>query len=464
MMKAYAQEVLQAALACGGDFAEIFLEDTRATRMQLFSSEAESINFSRLHGAGIRVFVGLNAVYAYTNETDREGLLRCAAQVASAVRDQKKIVTTLPPFVTPKLPPPDRIVMMPSSVESKKKLDILRAADSAARKVSDDIKQVSCVFMDTEQDVIICNSEGLYVEDSRIRTRMACTAIADNGKEKQTAFEGPGASMGFELFEQRVNPEETGRCVAQSAALMLSAPMCPAGVMPVVIDGGFGGVIFHEACGHSLEATAVAFNLSVFTGKLGQKIAADCVTALDDGTMSNEWGSTHIDDEGTPTTRLTLIENGILKNYMIDKLNGKRMGMPSTGSGRRQDYTFTPTSRMRNTFIAPGKDDEEEMIKTMGDGLYAKKMGGGSVLPATGEFNFAVAEGYLVKDGKITTPVRGASLIGKGSDILLKIDRVGKTMTMAQGMCGSSSGSVPTNVGQPMIRVKQLTVGGRAKE
>ena len=463
-MKAYFQEVLMAALAGGGDFAEIFLEDTRSSRMQLVSSEAESINFSRLHGAGIRVFVGLNPVYAYTNETDREGLLRCAAQVAKAVRDQKQSVFQLPPLVTPQLPPPDRILLMPSSIENKRKLDILRAADASARAVSADIRQVNCVFVDLEQDVTICNSEGLYVEDTRVRTRMACTAIADNGKEKQTAHEGPGASMGFELFEQRVDPAATGKKAAESAILMLHAPECPAGVMPVVIDGGFGGVIFHEACGHSLEATAVAFNFSVFSGKLGQKIAADCVTAIDDGTMPNEWGSTRVDDEGMQTTRLTLIENGILKNYMIDKLNGKRMGMAPTGSGRRQNYTFNPTSRMRNTFIAPGNDDEDAMIKTMGDGLYAKKMGGGSVNPGTGEFNFAVSEGYLVKDGKITTPVRGASLIGKGADVLLKIDRVGKAMTMDQGMCGSVSGSVPTNVGQPMIRVSEMTVGGRAKE
>ncbi|HRX09162.1 MAG TPA: TldD/PmbA family protein [Candidatus Limiplasma sp.] len=463
-MKAYAQEVLQAALAGGGDFAEIFFEDTRSTRMQLVSSEAESINFSRLHGAGIRVFVGLNPVYAFTNETDREGLLRCAAQVVKAVRDQKQTVFQLPPLVTPQLPPPDRILLMPSTVENKRKLDILRAADSAARAVSADIRQVNCMFLDVEQDVTIANTEGLYVEDTRVRTRMSCMAIADNGKEKQTAHMGPGASMGFELFEQRVNPAETGRQAAQSAVLMLNAKDCPAGVMPVVIDGGFGGVIFHEACGHSLEATAVAFNISVFSGKLGQKIAADCVTAVDDGTIPNEWGSTRVDDEGMQTTNLTLIENGILKNYMIDKLNGKRMGMAPTGSGRRQNYTFNPTSRMRNTFIAPGKDDTDEMIRTMGDGLYAKRMGGGSVNPGTGEFNFAVAEGYLVKDGKITTPVRGASLIGKGADILMKIDRVGKEMTMDQGMCGSSSGSVPTNVGQPMIRVSEMTVGGRAKE
>lgn len=242
---------------------------------------------------------------------------------------------------------------------------------------------------------------------------------------------------------------------------MLTAPYCHAGEMPVVIAGGFGGVIFHEACGHSLEATSVAPGMSEFAGKLGHQIASPCVTAIDDGTMPNEWGSENIDDEGTPTTRLTLIENGVLKNYMVDRLNGLKMGMAPTGSGRRQDYTYAPTSRMRNTFIAAGQDDEEEMIRTMGDGLFAKTMGGGSVNPATGEFNFSVREGYLVRDGKIVSPVRGASLIGRGSEILMRIDRVGREMTMEQGVCGSLSGSVPTNVGQPTIRVSKLTVGGK---
>ena len=220
-------------------------------------------------------------------------------------------------------------------------------------------------------------------------------------------------------------------------------------------------MIFHEACGHSLEATAVAFGNSEFCGKLGQKIASDKVTAIDDGTMPNEWGSSNVDDEGTPTTRLVLIENGVLKNYMVDRLNGRRMGMAPTGSGRRQDYTFAPTSRMRNTYIAPGDDEDDEIISSCGDGLYAKSMGGGSVNPVTGEFNFAVEEGYLIRDGKIDRPVRGATLIGRGADILPRIDRVGRDMKMAQGMCGSLSGSVPTNVGQPMIRVTDITVGGR---
>ncbi|MBR2053703.1 MAG: TldD/PmbA family protein, partial [Clostridia bacterium] len=294
-----------------------------------------------------------------------------------------------------------------------------------------------------------------------VYTRFFVNAIASNGTENQTGSASPGAMQGFEIFDHRIDPEACAHKAAKQAITMLHAPLCPAGVMPVVIDNGFGGVIFHEACGHSLEATSVAPGNSEFCGKLGQKVASPKVTAIDDGTMPNEWGSLNIDDEGTPTTRLVLIENGVLKNYMIDKLNSRKMGMPITGSGRRQGYMYAPTSRMRNTYIAAGEDDENEIISSMGDGLYAKAMGGGSVEPSTGKFNFNVLEGYLVKDGKIAHPVRGASLIGRGSEILPLIDRVGRDMQMAQGMCGSMSGSVPTNVGQPMIRVSSMTVGGR---
>ena len=231
--------------------------------------------------------------------------------------------------------------------------------------------------------------------------------------------------------------------------------------MPVAIDNGFGGVIFHEACGHSLEASAVAYNQSQFTGMLGQQIANEKVTAIDDGTIPGAWGSINIDDEGHPAQKNVLIENGILKAYMIDKFNGRRMGMPSSGNSRRESYAYTPTSRMTNTYIAAGTDRNEDIIASMEYGLYAKEMGGGSVNPVTGEFNFAVNEGYLVRNGQICEPVRGASLVGKGSDILKDIDMVGSQLDLGQGMCGSSSGSVPVNVGQPMIRVSHITVGGR---
>ncbi|MEG0766698.1 MAG: TldD/PmbA family protein, partial [Clostridia bacterium] len=352
------------------------------------------------------------------------------------------------------------IAFLPASVLGDFRVQRLQEADRAARAVSPEIVQTSVTYLDRDQHVTIVNSEGLFTSDRRVYTRLIVRAVASDGKENQTGTMTPGAMRGAELFDT-IDAAEVGRRAAIQAQTMLHAPVCPAGIMPVVIGNGFGGVIFHEACGHSLEATSVARNQSEFCGKLGQQVASPIVTAIDDGTMPNEWGSSNLDDEGMPTSRLVLIEKGILRNYMIDRLNGRRMQMAPTGSARRQSYAFAPTSRMRNTFIAPGTDDDEEMIRTMGDGLYAAAMGGGSVNPTTGEFNFAVLEGYLVHDGRIQTPVRGASLIGRGSEILLKIDRVGCDMKMAQGMCGSLSGSVPTNVGQPRIRVQSMTVGGR---
>ena len=453
-----AQAVIAEALKTGGDFAEIFLEDRVNNNLSMLSGRVESVNSRRLHGAGVRVFNGLQGVYVYTNDTSLEGLLACAKRAASAVKAQSAY--TAKPVMWQDTPNIHFIKEMPSAVQSARKVEKMKAAQAVFSQNSE-IVQASVNYMDSVQRVWIANSEGLFTGDTRVYTRFTCSAIASNGSENQTGFFGPGAMQGFEIFDSRIDPEAVAKEAAHQAVTMLHAPLCPAGVMPVVIDNAFGGVIFHEACGHSLEATSVAPGNSEFAGKLGQKIAADCVTAIDDGTMANEWGSENIDDEGTPTTKLVLIENGVLKNYMIDKLNARRMNMPITGSGRRQGYMFAPTSRMRNTYIAAGNDDEKEIIASMGDGLYAKKMGGGSVEPSTGKFNFNVSEGYLVKDGKIAHPVRGASLIGRGSEILLKIDRVGKDMQMGQGMCGSMSGSVPTNVGQPMIRVSSMTVGGR---
>ena len=454
-----AAEVLARAVKTGGDFAEIFLEDKTGSDMVLKADRIESMGTSREHGAGIRVFEGTKAIYVYTNDTSREGLMECAAQAAAAVRSGRGCSPVA--FSHWSAARPEEIRIMPGDAAVARKAEKLRAANAAARAVSPEVVQVTCTFEDYAQDVLICNTEGVFVTDRRVRSRLRATAVASDGKENQTGSANLGASMGFEIFDERIDPEYYGRTAAEKAVTMLHADACPAGVYPVVIDSGFGGVIFHEACGHSLEATSVAYGISEFSGKLGQRIAAPCVTAVDDGTIPGEWGSSHIDDEGMPTSRLTLIENGILVNYMIDKLGGRRMNMAPTGSGRRESYQWAPTSRMRNTYIAAGKDDEAEMIATMGTGLYAKSMGGGSVNPATGEFNFVVEEGYWVEDGKILRPVRGASLIGKGGEVLTRIDRVGKNMKMAQGMCGSASGSVPVNVGQPMIRVSSMTVGGK---
>ncbi|MBO4924908.1 MAG: TldD/PmbA family protein [Clostridia bacterium] len=453
-----AQQAIAEALKTGGDFAEVFLEDRINNTLSMLSGRVEGVNSRRLHGAGIRVFSGVQGYYVYTNDTTPAGLMACAKRAASAVAGGAQVQPAA--FSPADVKNIHAIREMPDRVQARRKAEKMKAAQAVLKEFPE-VTQARIGYNDSVQRVWIANSEGLFAQDTRVYTRFSVGAIASNGTENQTGSCSPGAMEGFELFDGRVDPEAVAREAARQAVTMLHAPQCPAGQMPVVIDNGFGGVIFHEACGHSLEATSVAVGNSEFCGKLGQKIANERVTAIDDGTLPNEWGSLNIDDEGTPTTRLVLIENGILKNYMIDKLNARRMQMPITGSGRRQGYMFAPTSRMRNTFIAAGRDDNDEMIATMGDGLYAKSMGGGSVNPTTGKFNFAVSEGYLVRDGKIAHPVRGASLIGRGSEILLKIDRVGRDMQMAQGMCGSISGSIPTNVGQPMIRVSELTVGGR---
>ena len=454
-----AAPALRAALMTGGDFAEIYCQDRTSQSLTVRDGCVEDALTRRIHGAGVRVFRGLSCVYVHTTDASPEGVLRAAQRAADAVgglpSDREITLNAFAPH------PLQCARILPLAVPGARKAALLKSACSAARALSPSIAHAHASLSCLQEEIRIFNSEGLSTGDARVRTRFAVSAVASDGAENQTGSEAPGAAMGYELFETRVNADACAREAARTALTMLSAKPCPAGPMSVVLDGGFGGVIFHEACGHSLEATSVAFGNSEFCGKLGQRIAAPCVTAVDDGTLAGEWGSTAIDDEGLPTTRLVLIENGILKNYMVDRLNGRRMNAAPTGSGRRQDYTFAPTSRMRNTFIAPGPDDEDEMISGVADGLYARKMGGGSVNPATGEFNFAVAEGYRIRRGEICEPVRGATLIGRGAEVLQRIDRVGPRMWMAQGMCGSLSGSVPTNVGQPRIRISEITVGGR---
>ena len=450
--------VLARCLITGGDFAEIFEEDSLDTSIGILNGKVENSISGRTHGIGIRIFKGFKSVYAYTNNTSLSSLLDTAQKAALALGELKEDVSIV--LTEKTIINNNPIIYIPSSISLQKKIEVMKKGYKAAKDYNEEISQVSVSYLDKEQNILIANTEGLLVEDKRVRTRLAISSVASKDGENQTGFEGPGAHKGFELFND-IDPEYYGREASRVAHTMLHAKNCPAGKMPVAIDNGFGGVIFHEACGHSLEATAVAKGNSVFTNMLGKQIASTKVTAIDDGTIPNAWGSLNIDDEGNKTRRNVLIEDGILKGYLIDKLNGRRMGMEATGSSRRQSYKYAPTSRMTNTYIAAGDDDEKEIIKSISDGLYAKKMGGGSVNPVTGEFNFAVSEGYIVKNGEIQEPVRGASLIGKGSEVLMNIDMVGKNLEQGQGMCGSVSGSIPTNVGQPMIRVKEITVGGR---
>ena len=450
--------VLQKAVSTGADYAEVFAENTVNHAINMIASKVDAIKDTVIAGAAVRVYKGLRSVMATTVDTSEAGLLLCAQKAAEALGEgtapmdiilRERMFGDIHP-----------IKIAPVSVSNREKVEILKAGYFAAKEYNEAITQVSGTLMDVDHNILIANTEGVYAQDRQIRTRLSLDAVAELNGETQTGGCRPGARKGMELFET-VDPKAVGEHAARQAVTMVKAGYCPAGVMPVAIDNGFGGVIFHEACGHSLEASSVAYGRSQFAGKLGEKIAGSKVTAIDDGTIPNAWGSINIDDEGTPAQRNVLIENGVLKSYMVDKFNGRRMGMASTGNARRQSYAYTPTSRMTNTFIAPGEDKNEDIIASMEYGLYCKDMGGGSVNPVTGEFNFSVNEGYIVRNGVICEPVRGASLVGKGSEVIQNIDMVGTDLEMGQGMCGSSSGSVPTNVGQPLIRVSSITVGGR---
>lgn len=452
------ENIITAALETGADFAELYAERTEQGSIGMVNGRVETAQSGLSCGAGVRLFFGTQAIYGYANDMSEKNLIQiargCAEAMKSSVQHSRKNWReTVRPCINP-------IRILPKNTAKSQKAEYLRLAAEAAKAYSPSITQTRTGFLEVSKHVLVANSEGVWGEEDRVRTRFTVEAVASSASEKQSGHFGPGGSEGMELFE-RINVEETAREAARIAVTMLGAKPCPAGKFPVVIDNGFGGVIFHEACGHGLEATAVARNASVFAGRLGQQIASPLVTAIDDGTIPNAWGSSAMDDEGTPTARNVLIENGVLKSYLVDRLNGRKMGAAITGSSRRQDYRFAPTSRMTNTYIAPGKSTPEEIIAATEYGLYARQMGGGSVDPATGSFNFAVLEGYMIRNGKIAEPVRGATLIGKGPEVLWDIDMVGNNLERAQGMCGSKSGSIPTDVGQPMLRVSRMTVGGR---
>lgn len=452
------ENVLSAALSTGGDFAEIFLEDKRSTSISLVSSKIERALSGRDYGLGIRIFKDFFSVYAYTNDTSEENLIKTAKEAAAALKGTRGDISIN--LIKKDIENRNKILLMPDTVSKKEKSDFVKEGDKHVRNYSNEISQVNISYMDHIQNIMIANSEGLKVEDQRVRTRMSIEAIARKGDIMQTGTMRPGASKGFE-FIKNLDIKAAGNEAGRIAVTMLHADECPSGQMPVIIENGFGGVIFHEACGHGLEATSVAKGNSVFAGKIGEKVANSVVTAIDDGTIANEWGTLNIDDEGTETKRNVLIEKGILKGYMIDKLNGRRMGMESTGSARRESYKYAPTSRMTNTFINKGNSKVEDMVASIDKGLYCKYLGGGSVNPATGDYNFAVLEGYMIEKGKLGKAVRGATLIGNGAETLHKIEMVGDNLAHGQGICGSISGSIPANVGQPAIKIGNITVGGR---
>lgn len=457
--KEKAKKILDITLQTGADFGELFFENTFESSLALENGIVSKANSGNEYGCGIRILKKDKCVYGYTNDLSFKSLIKLATTLKDSFEGEKQYevkplkVVRNPKKHLPKIPY--------DQVPLQEQLELLKRGYKAAKEYDEKIAKVDIRFSNSCQYITIFNTDGKIVNDTRCRGRLYLTAIAKNDEQMEAQGVGPGAQKGFEFFKDEIDIEALAKETAKSAITMLEAEECPAKVMPVIIDNGFGGVIFHEACGHPLEASAVSRNLSIFTGKLGTKIASDIVTAIDDGTIEGGWGSANFDDEGNKTYRNVLIKDGILQNYLIDNFNGRAMNREGNGACRRESYKYEPTSRMSNTFIDNGKSTFEEIIANTKYGLYAKSLGGGSVNPATGDFNFSVSEGYIVNNGKITTPVKGATLIGNGANVLLKIDMVANNLKRAQGMCGASSGSIPADVGQPTIRVSSMTVGGR---
>lgn len=452
-----AARILDAALSTGGEFAEVYMEETTNEFIEMTSKQISDVVLNKVRGASIRVIKDGSEVVGSLTDCSVENMVELATKLAESFSGTKN--TTIAPFVTKEV----KKIVDPKRVRGKnwdEEVNLMQKASDEAFAYSNEIIQVRCSVNKKEQDMFVFASDGTCQGDYRCNTRFAISVVASDGKNMQDCHDSYGRNQGMEMFNN-FNVDEFAKTVAFNAVEMLHADEMTGGDIPVVIHNGFGGVILHEACVHGLEATSVAKGMSVFCGKLGQKVASDIVNAVDTGVDENAWGSINVDDEGTPAQRNLLIENGILKSYLVDKRNAKKMNHPITGSSRRESYKYVTTSRMTNTYFLPGNSTFDEIIKNTKYGLFAKKMGGGSVNPATGEFNFAVTVGYLIEDGKITKPVRGATLVGSGKDVLMRIDMIADNLDVGQGMCGSLSGSIPTNVGQPTIRLSHMTVGGK---
>ena len=460
--KSQAIRILNAGLRTGADYAEIYIEEKDTFAVSVENGKVDSTTIKHSYGAGIRLLNKLQSVYGYTNEVNEKGLTKLAEDLANSFHENQVIFVEK--LTTKNAHNLSKIEKSFSTIEDKKIIDYLKLGDETLRKFDKRIVRTQVAFNYSISKIQIVTTKGFNHIDYKERARCGIMCVAADQGKIETGFEGPGASAGFEYFENRVDIKQLATSAAKKTIMMLEAKECPSGKMPVVIGKGFGGTLFHEACGHPLEASSVSKNLSVFSGKLGQQIASPILSAVDDGSIPNEWGSNNIDDEGNKTQRTVLIENGILKNYLIDDFNGRRMGMKGNGASRRQSFQFEPTSRMSNTYICAGKSTPEEIIAATKFGLYAKTLEGGQVNPVTGEFNFGCSEAYLIRDGKICEPVRGASVIGTGQDILMKIDMIGNDLELAQGMCGAASGYIPVDCGQPTIRVSEMTVGGNGGE
>ena len=452
--QALAERVLARALANGGRFAEVFAERRRGQTLAIDEQRIESVQSGAEEGAGVRVVDGNTTYFAHVDGLDPADV-ECAADEAAAALGAAR---QEPRPLQAREPAPLPIERRPEDVAAERKAELLRELDERARAKGAEIAQLNASYAEARREVAIANSDGLFTGDDRTRVRIGVQAVARREATVETGAETLGAHRGFELLED--DPGQIAEQAATKALTLLDAIPAPSGSMPVVVGGGFGGVLFHEMTGHGLEADHIQKGASVYIGKLGERVAEPLLNAYDDGRLPGEWGGDAIDDEGQPTQKTQVIEAGRLTSYLYDYLTAERDGVASTGNGRRESFRDLPIPRMTNTYIAPGEAAPDELIAEVERGFYAVSFGGGQVDPATGDFVFGVSEGYLIENGRVTNPCRGATLIGNCLDALAAIDGVGDDFFMKTGICGKGGQKVPVGTGQGHVRVGAMTVGG----
>ncbi|MCZ6779147.1 MAG: TldD/PmbA family protein [Acidobacteria bacterium] len=454
----HAARVLRTLLSRGGDFAEIYLQCTQSTRVSYDDGRLDEATTGEDAGVALRLVRGDLTNFSNFNRLDPAAILEEAEALARAAGGRKRRVS-LPRLVTVRTTDPCPVKIHPRQVSLERKVEMVRRCDTAARGLDKRVVQATCHYRDTEIKVRVATSEGRFASDTRISTGLVCMAVARQDGQTRTGYHPAAEARGFELL-RRQTPEKIGREAARIAVLQLEAEPAPAGSFTVVLSSSAGGTMVHEACGHGLEGDFILKELSVYARKEGQKVASDLITVVDDGSIPNMRGSSRIDDEGTPSTRALLIENVILRGYLHSWKTARDLGHEPTGHGRRESYRHLPIPRMRNTLILPGKSDPEEILRSVEEGIFVAQMGGGEVDIATGNFVFSCTEAYRIRGGRKAEPIRDATLIGNGIEVLCSIDRVGRDLGYGVGTCGKDGQGVPVADAQPTLRIPRITIGG----
>lgn len=456
-----AERTLRTALSRGGEWAELFWERHHTLSLTLDDDKVEEAITGVDQGAGIRIQLGDRQNFANANAASPDDLMTLAGRAAASVAEGTE-TAVFRPLSAQELPRTHEILIDPRSVPIERKVALLRLANRVARAFDERIHQVTVMYAESVQDVVVAASDGRYRTDTRVRTNFALIVVAKQGEVLESGFEAIRTTRGFETLSDEA-VEECARIAARRAAQNVGAEAAPAGTYTVVLSSEAGGTLIHESVGHGLEADLNLKGMSVYAGKIGQQVASSLITVIDDGTDPGQRGTTAMDDEGNRTHRTVLIEKGVLRTYMSDRKHAEKLGIPESGNARRQSFRHLPICRMTNTMIAPGESDPAEILESVADGIFVRKMGGGQVDIVSGNFAFEVTESYRIRDGRLAEPLRGATLVGQGPKLMSEIDMVGWDLGYSTGTCGKDGQGAPVADAQPTLRIPSVVIGGKVR-